>query len=819
MWNGSSWAALGSGVSAESTARVSALAVFDDGSGPALFAAGLFDTAGGQPANNIAKWDGASWSPLAGGLDVFGPSFPNGVSALAVYDGGAGAELYAGGHFVLPGAPVSRNIARWNGTSWSGVGGAGMSADVLALATFDDGNGTQLYAGGFFADVNGVPLPRLARWNGSAWSAVPGSPQEAIRSFALHDDGSGEALYVAAGSEAHGFVYHFAGAQLTQLSTLTEVGFGTGVNALASFDDGVLGPRLYVAGHQSGFGHVSRWDGAHWISVDAGFDPSGTVLSLATFDAPGGGGARLFAGGEFTHFGTSGVDHLATWDGTSWSAIGDSSSVHGPVFALSSFDAGAGDELYVGGNFSGAADTLSHGVVRWDGASWSDLAGSLVYGGAVHAFTTWNDGGGAALYCGGNFLAVNGLLFANKVARWSGSSWSLLGGGIEPSVYPTVRVLADFDDGSGSKLYAGGAFNVGNGAVGNYIARWNGASWSQVGSGLNGQVCALAAFDDGSGAKLYAGGFFGGGFGSHVMRWNGASWSVVGGGTDGNVLALAVFDDGGGAALYAGGRFELAGSTAASNVAKWNGSSWSALGTGVDEAVEALAVFDDGRGPALYAAGRFANAGGASAQHVARWDGASWEPLGSGVDDVVEALHVFDDGTGAALFVGGAFHVAGGKASQFLAKWGPVVCPPTPYCTAGTTSSGCIPSISGIGTPSASASSGFTIRVDQVEGQKQGHIFYGVNGALANPWSPLSSSYLCVKAPTQRTPTQNSGGTNGACDGAVQIDWLDYVATHPGSLGVPFSAGTQVWAQLYFRDPPAPKTTNLSDGLTFVISP
>src|SRR5262245_11142485 len=57
-WNGASWAALGSGVNAASGARVSALAVFDDGSGAALYAAGLFDTAGGQPAANIAKWDG-----------------------------------------------------------------------------------------------------------------------------------------------------------------------------------------------------------------------------------------------------------------------------------------------------------------------------------------------------------------------------------------------------------------------------------------------------------------------------------------------------------------------------------------------------------------------------------------------------------------------------------------------------------------------------------------------------------------------------------------------------------------------------------------
>ena len=47
---------------------VNAIAFVDDGSGPALYAGGVFVTAGGTAANQIAKWDGALWSPLAGGL-------------------------------------------------------------------------------------------------------------------------------------------------------------------------------------------------------------------------------------------------------------------------------------------------------------------------------------------------------------------------------------------------------------------------------------------------------------------------------------------------------------------------------------------------------------------------------------------------------------------------------------------------------------------------------------------------------------------------------------------------------------------------------
>jgi len=54
---------LGSGTNSQ----VRALAVFDDGTGPALYTAGFFTEAGGSPANYIAKWDGAAWSTLDGG--------------------------------------------------------------------------------------------------------------------------------------------------------------------------------------------------------------------------------------------------------------------------------------------------------------------------------------------------------------------------------------------------------------------------------------------------------------------------------------------------------------------------------------------------------------------------------------------------------------------------------------------------------------------------------------------------------------------------------------------------------------------------------
>jgi choice-of-anchor B domain-containing protein len=141
------------------------------------------------------------------------------------------------------------------------------------------------------------------------------------------------------------------------------------------------------------------------------------------------------------------------------------------------------------------------------------------------------------------------------------------------------------------------------------------------------------------------------------------------------------------------------------------------------------------------------------------------------------------------------------------------------YCTAGTSGNGCVASLGGNGAPSATATSGFTLDVSGAEGQKQGLIFYGISGATANSWGPGSSSFLCVKSPTQRTPVQGSGGTSGGCDGAFSIDWNAFVSSHPGSLGTPFSAGATVWSQCWYRDPPSVNTTSLSNGVRFDVGP
>ncbi len=50
-----------------------------------------------------------------------------------------------------------------------------------------------------------------------------------------------------------------------------------------------------------------------------------------------------------------------------------------------------------------------------------------------------------------------------------------------------------------------------------------------------------------------------------------------------------------------------------------------------------------------------------------------------------------------------------------------------------------------------------------------------------------------------------------------RLDFNAWRAANPGALGNPFVAGQVFHAQGWFRDPGAPKQTNLSDGLRFTL--
>jgi trimeric autotransporter adhesin len=577
-WNGTAWSAVGAGLGTTVYScnthpttgaitcwgeSVSSLAVFDDGSGPRLCAAGTFAASGAAGLNHVAQWDGVAWTPLGGGVTappVFGGLAA--VRALAVYHDGAGSSLVAAGTFSTAGGVAVVNVARWNGTSWApiapGVPGVLFDDGIRALAVLDTGSGQRLYATGKFRSAGGVRANHIVRFDGSGWSALSSGLNGPVRAFAWFDDGSGPALH--AGGE-----FTFAADDEVSVAKWTGsdwvpigAGFGGGLNggpcvrsvrSLAVHDDG-QGPSLYAGGTfvQAGgvvVNGIARWNGTSWVPLRGGLTYTTATLcgpmvqSMATYDD--GGGPALYAAGSFDLAGGMSAKNIAKWDGAGWSPLGLGVQVlvqnffgtwnpfpdADTVRALCVHDNGTGPELYAAGRFNEAGGTLLPGmlVARWNGASWFPVGDQ--FGGwaspAVLSMTTVSTVIGEMLVIGGRDLLYTSTNFAvgslNNVGYLSGNTWLAIGSGLReanPFAYvpASVNAVRFWDDGGGLALYAGGDFVRSGGAPVSAMARFDGVSWSALGGGCTGWryhtgnplPAVYTLFSPGPGAPLHCGG-------------------------------------------------------------------------------------------------------------------------------------------------------------------------------------------------------------------------------------------------------------------------------------------------------------------------
>ena len=627
-WNGNAWSPLPAGAPSPTC-----LAVWDDGTGPAIYAAGAFTVATGAAGNCIAKFNGTSWSPLGSGLTGTTSIIASGAMCMMACNGSPGPGVYVGGYFTTAGATAVNGIARWNGTSWSalgsGVAGPSLTTVVQALALHDSGTGPALYAGGGFTSAGGVAANRIARWNGTSWSALGAGVNGKVTGLFSHDDGTGPQLWIGGGFTT------------------------AGATPAAS---------------------IARWNGTAYSAVGAGFSLGFLETSVGpmTVFNPG-SGPRLVVGGRFAQTGATTVNNVAQWMGGTWVPL--SSSPSGVVRSAVVYDDGSGPALYVGGDFTFAGVVAASHVAKWNGSTWTALGAGV--NGNVNAMAVF----GGSLYVGGSFTAAGGLP-ANYVARWNGAAWSALGTGIAPVAGGTVNALIVFDPGTGPALHAGGVFaNAGGNAVIN-VARWSGTAWSAAGDGLNGPVDAFAAFDDGAGVKLHAGGLFattgGGATVNNVAKLSGTTWAALGAGTAGEVYALGVYGAGNGL-LYAGGAFTSAGGNGAlAQLARWNGSAWSSAGASPGAAVRALASVTDLAGTFLYAGGDFTAIGGIAASHVARYDGTTWAAMNQGTASAPAgpgaaplAFAPFTVGGSTLVHAVGQFGKADGAYSFYVGRFGP----------------------------------------------------------------------------------------------------------------------------------------------------
>lgn len=624
--------------------------VVADGSG-GWYLGGNFRSVGGQPRTDLAH------VMPDGTLDPgFAPTTNGEVRALAVGAGG----VFAGGEFSQANGTARGNLAAFfpNGDLSGFVGnvdGTGphtlfdpLGVHALLL------KGSKLYVGGEFNRANGAVRLRGAAFavgNSALDSSWQPNPNRLINGIALDSDGTDlfiggrfsevDGSTLAANTPRNGVAKVNESNGLADPNWLAAIGSGTDLKTLM-----VFGSQVYLAGTVNVLS-PPNWPAASFSTVNnnAGIDnnwhplPLGSVQSLAaagstvylgsgsiadglpqpaimgidkdtfnpgsstpTFAPPLGrgrlqlpsgqeigvraiavNGSDVVAGGTFTTAG--GVDrrNLAAIDLNTGEPTAFNPPMKGTISGLTSVTALAltSDGLvWAGGDFITEGPNPRAQLAAFDRTTGAIASFHRDPSGGVLEGVTSLAASGSTVYVGGTFTHVGGAAFPRRnvaaVRHVPGEDGTVLP--FDPDVDGAVRALAV----DGDKVYLGGQFSTVNGSIASLKRdRRNIAvvdATTGLDTGLDPDADNVVRSLHVAEGNLYAGGDFLN-VGHGIPRQRLAAFSTLTGATR-----------------------------------DWN--------PGADGPVRALATY----GPTVFAAGDFANAGGAARSGVADFDIATGAP-------------------------------------------------------------------------------------------------------------------------------------------------------------------------------------------------
>jgi hypothetical protein len=294
-------------------------------------------------------------------------------------------------------------------------------------------------------------------------------------------------------------------------------------------------------------------------------------------------------------------------------------------------------------------------------ADWVAMVGdykTIITDGAVTSLALSNSG---TLYIGGYFTVINNAS-AKGVAKWDGSTWTGLGS--------TDFVDAIALDSSGT-LYAvvdSSCPTWSAGAIIQIIKQWKGVLWTKIGNtqpivnnapktqlsiDKTGNLYLLGNFDYTSSFPHTI---------SRIAKWNKTTWIDLDTGISiGNYILNALALDSAGN-VFVCGYFRSIGGVTVNGFAKWDGANWFPFGT-EGKNITILSIDNSGN---IYAGGKFDTIGGVTAKNLAVWNGITWSALGSGTNGSVSTFQLDKSGN---LYASGTFDTIGGILAKNIAVW------------------------------------------------------------------------------------------------------------------------------------------------------
>lgn len=380
-WDGSSWTKIGGdGINAGWTTAqgdsVMAL-LFSDGK----LHTGTSDTTGDGLA---FTWDGSSWTQI-GGAYVNKSWGYYGIGAVNVMQA-QGDYLYAG----TGNAAGNAMVFQFDGANWNLVGGQGVNnswepftyEQVMSMASYKG----DLYVGLGTTQSGAVADGQVWKWDGHTWTKIGGN---GINSSWLQASHFGEVdsmaadnnyLYAGLGSAAgDGQVWRYNGTSWELIGTRNLKGAWPAITPHNIYSMAIYNGKLQVGlGRANNYGQVWEWNGSSWSQIGgSGLNSSWpSALNIQSVETLMPYNGKLYAGlGNVT-------GNAAVWeyDGSSWTKIGGDN-------ISSSWDSGVYEKVktivtYNGDLYAGLGNSTGDGEVwRYNGSSWTKIGGNSLNGG------------------------------------------------------------------------------------------------------------------------------------------------------------------------------------------------------------------------------------------------------------------------------------------------------------------------------------------------------------------------------------------------------------------------------------------------------
>ena len=342
-----------------------------------IYAGGNFHTAGGNPIDYIARWDGSAWIALNSGA-----AHPD--SAVHVIKRHSDGSLLVGSELAL---------LKYDG-SWYNLGNTD-DGGVYAIAEDTYQNDGDIYVGGTFGSIGGIPTRRIAKIDaGGTWHYLGGQFRAGCNGIA---NGTG--------------IYDMA---ISGSSMIVAGQFWSYYASGGSGSCGVGSPMNIAAIYLSG----SHQDEFHYAGNDWDHRLDGYHDSIYQIEVINGDGDILLAGDiDCANYDYGSPRHCVTPADEMLILDQSTRRFEEPAFLKAHADDGDnvrafaihGDSLYIGGNFTQAGgSTAANRVARYDnfpneGGSWHTVD-TGVDDGTVYALAE----NGNRLFVGGDFTQIDG---------------------------------------------------------------------------------------------------------------------------------------------------------------------------------------------------------------------------------------------------------------------------------------------------------------------------------------------------------------------------------------------------------------------------